>query len=267
MTFAELAAAGPPQRGARVLTLDIERFPALAAVYDLRTSYIPHTSIVQPSRMCSLAAKWLGDDEVIFLSEYDFERGRLTKTARKHMLREAWRLVDQADAVVTFNGARFDLPHLTTEWVLAGMSEPRPVKSIDLYAVGRKRLRFESNSLAYMCKRLGLPAKGDYGGMTAMLAAMNGDREVWERLRDYNAQDIISTEALYLRLQGHNPGHPMLGPASDELLCNQCGHTDLEQAGWNRAIVLERAQYRCRHCGAFVITSFHRRVGTTRGVA
>lgn len=254
-------------RETRILTLDIERFPFLAAGYDLRTTYIPFGNIVQPSRMCCVAAKWLDSDEVFFLAEYDFDKGKLTKPARRKMLTEIRRLVDEADIIVSFNGNRFDLPHLTTEWVLAGVPEPSPVKSVDLYQVGRKRLRLESNSLRYMCQRLGLPAKGDYGGMKAMLAAMDGDREVWEHLRDYNAQDVISTEALYLRLQGHNPQHPMMGSAFDGLRCNQCGGTNLEPAGWNRATVLERAQYRCTHCGGFIVTTHFRRVGTSRGVS
>lgn len=254
-------------RETRILTIDIERFPFLAAGYDLRAKYTPWTSIVQPSRECCFAAKWLDSDEVVFHGEYDFAKGKLTKPARTKMLREMWGLLDAADIVVTYNGVNFDQPHMTTEFTLAGMTEPRPFKSVDLYKVVRSRLRLESNSLAYALNRFGLPAKMDMGGMGTMLAAMRGDVEAWTHLRDYNGQDVISTEALYLRLQGHNPSHPMMGSELDELRCNQCGHVDFEPAGWNRAQVLERAQYRCKSCGGCVVTTFCRRVGVSRGVA
>src|SRR5690606_41747736 len=80
------------------------------------------------------------------------------------MVKEAHRLLSAADAVIHFNGQRFDIPHLNREFVEAGLTPPSPYSQIDLLKVVKKNFRFPSNKLDYVTKKLGLDHKVQNGG-------------------------------------------------------------------------------------------------------
>lgn len=246
--------------GTRILTLDIERLPGLARVWEPRTRYIPPRHFVEWPRMLCFAARWYDNPEPIFSAEWG-------KGGADAMIRKAWKLYDQADIVVTYNGVRFDDKHLRTEWLTVGLTPPRPWKSVDLYKqVGK--FGFESKSLDTVTRRLGRPGKVTHYDMDAAHAAAEGDREAQARLRTYNLGDVELTEWLYDRLRGWMPNHPIMGAHGDEKVCNQCGSTDLRllQSRY-KAVVIEYALYRCRECGGHVRGGWHSRAASTRGVA
>ena len=61
-----------------------------------------------------------------------------------------------ADATVTHNGVRFDMPKIRGRSLVHGLTPPSPVKEIDTYLICRKELGFDGNSLEYVAKVLGL---------------------------------------------------------------------------------------------------------------
>lgn len=223
--------------------------------------------IDQPSRMICWAAKWYGDDKVLFRGEFDFHARKLTDDARARMLSEVWSLLDQADIVVTYNGVKFDHKHLNTELLLSGYSPPRPYKVVDLYRIIKRDLMFESHSLDYVARRLGVGQKVETGGFDLWQRCMAGDRQAWADMRRYNEGDITVTEAVYDRLRGWMPGHPHVGTMAEgrEMRCNQCGGTDLVRDGLYRAQQIDYVQFRCNGCGGMVRGSAHSRVANTRG--
>ena len=253
----ELLKPSKRQRQARILTIDIERRAGLAYAWEPRTDYIPPQNWVRwPSLLC-FSAKWLYGPAVFHSLWSDGEQG---------LRQAAWDLYDQADAIITYNGVRFDNKHLRSEWITAGMAQPRPWKDIDLFAEVRRSLGFESKSLDQVCKRLGVPGKsGAYSIADAELCA-EGDVKAQRRMERYNRADVKATETAYLRMLGWLPSHPVLGEGSDELVCCQCGGTDLKPNGWYRAVVLDYALYRCDRCNANVRSGHSKRVARTRNV-
>lgn len=245
------------QKQAKILTVDIERKMGICRAWQPRTDYIPPRDWIQwPSLLC-VAFKWLGSKPE-FVSVWD--------DGREAMAKRVWDAYDAADAVITFNGLRFDNRHMRSEWLELGMPAPRPWKDIDLFAEARRSLGFESKSLDQLCQRLGVPGKtGKYDADEADAAA-DGDVNAQGRLRRYNIGDIRATEALYLRMLGWLPAHPVLGEDTDEMVCCQCGSTELQPNGWYRAVVLDYALYRCSHCQANVRSGHSKRVARTRNV-
>jgi hypothetical protein len=242
---------------ARILTIDIERLPGLARVFDARTEYIrPDMWVQRPQTIC-FAARWYGNREPIFHSVWDDEAA---------MIQASWDLYDEADAVVTYNGIRFDNTHLRTLWFEHGLPMPRPWKDIDLIRTS-KTFGFESKSLDYVLKSLGAPGKVDKYDPHVAQAAVNGDTTAQKRLRRYNIGDVERTEYLYDRFRGWIPNHPHLGVPTDAKTCNQCGSTDLKlQPSRYRAVVIDYALMRCNNCGANIRAGWHARAATTRGV-
>lgn len=270
MGFADAAKAGPPKVrvDARILTIDIERVPFQAWSYDTKPNWIPWRMIGQPSRMVCWAAKWYGSEKTLFRGEFDYHARKLTEGARRRMLDEAWALLDQADIVVTYNGRRFDHKHLNTEFLLEGMPPPAPFKMVDLFQVAKREFIFESHSLDYVARRLGVGAKVHTGYEALWRGCMQGDREAWAAMRTYNEGDITVTEALYDRLRGWIPGHPHVATYSGDPMCNQCGSTDLKRSAsaW-KAQSLAYPLLTCQNCGGHQLENRHdRRIATTRGV-
>jgi hypothetical protein len=246
----------------KILVIDIERLPGMVPIFDQRTQgFIPvHKWTRLPSLLC-FAAKWHGQAKTEFHAAWDDHAA---------MVQRSWELYDEADIVVTYNGIRFDNKHLKSEWLLAGMSPPKPWKDVDLFAANRATFGFESKSLQHLCQRLGLDTKSGHYDPAMAERCMEGDAKAQRLMRRYNVGDTKITEQAYVRLRnrGWLPNHPIMGGPVEpgELACNQCGNVDVERNGWYLATVQERAAYRCKSCGGNLTSSHTRRVSNMRGV-
>lgn len=246
---------------AKVLTLDIETSPTVVYTFSMTPNWISPDKIIEPSRVMCFAAKWYDRrDEVIFRSDHH--------DGSQEMIQDAWTLLDSADILVTFNGVRFDVKHLKREFVLAGLPMPKPWKDVDLYREAKKQWAFESKGLNHLAERFELGCKMEHEGFGLWRSCLAGDDDAWSRMKAYNCQDVLLTEAVYDRMRGWMPSHPHMGPidADDSgLLCNQCGGDEFSANGLRRAVVIDYRLYRCRNCGANVQGTMHSRAARTRG--
>ncbi len=245
---------------AKILTYDIETSPTTVYTFGMTPNWISPDKIIEPSRVMCFAAKWYGQDEIIFKSEHHH--------SHEEMVEAAWNLLNEADIVVSFNGVRFDNKHLKREFVLAGYPMPRPWKDVDLYREAKKQWAFESKGLNHLAQRFELGQKEAHEGFGLWKSCLAGDADAWDRMRAYNEQDVVLTEAVYDRMRGWIPNHPHIGPIDAEdigLLCNQCGGDMFDPNGLRRAVVIDYRLYRCQHCGANVQGTMHSRAARSRG--
>ena len=94
------------------------------------------SQIAEPGHSICYSAKWHKSKKVFFDS--------VNKSGNKQMLEGIHALLDEADAVCTYNGVKFDIPTLNKEFVKADMPPPSPYKQIDLLKVARRVFRFPS---------------------------------------------------------------------------------------------------------------------------
>lgn len=104
-------------------------------------------------------------------------------------------LLDAADRLCAFNGARFDIPFLQVRYGIPDARVGRwMLKLYDLYEASR--LAFDSGfSLNALLSANGLKSKTGTGG-DAVGLARDGD---WQTLADYCLQDAIKTHAVSSR--------------------------------------------------------------------
>src|ERR1700744_2090516 len=140
----------------RILNIDIETRPAEAYIWDLKTRYVPPANIIKPKQMLCFAAKWVGDPRVFFYSQW--HDGQAKMVQRVH------NLLSEADAVLHYNGKRFDEPEINREIIQQKLWPPSPYSRIDLYQVVSRRFAFMSNSLDYVTKQLGPSRKLEHAG-------------------------------------------------------------------------------------------------------
>jgi predicted RNA-binding Zn-ribbon protein involved in translation (DUF1610 family) len=175
---------------------------------------------------------------------------------KEGMVRAIYSLIDEADVLVTYNGKKFDLPHLNREFILAGLTPPAPYAHVDLYWTVRQKFNFISNKLENVLNELGLGGKFQHSGFDLWVRCMQNDPEAWEEMKTYNEIDVVKTEALYTRLLPWIASHPSAGLYMDPEArakglptCPNCGATNLKPRGRAYTSVSVFQRYRCDDCG------------------
>lgn len=231
----------------KLLTLDIETSPIDAYTWGIWQQNVNLAGVKDPSRMLSWAAKWHHEDHVMYASERTFKN-------RRDMVEIIWGLVDEADAIIHYNGTKFDMKHLNREFILAGLTIPSPYDNIDLFRVVKQRFAFPSNKLDYVAGALGLGHKLENPGMQLWIDVLQNKKEAWDIMEDYNVQDVVLTEQLYDHLIGWISSHPNVGlymKESEGHYCTNCGSESLRFKGYKTTRVLKYKQYRCNDCGHY----------------
>lgn len=223
-----------------LLYIDIEWAPATAYVWRMWDENISPDQLIDHGGMLCFCAHWEGDKEYLFYSEW--EDGRLG------MAKAALELLSRADAVVTYNGDKYDLPKLTGEILLANLSPPPVVTSIDcLKAV--KKFGFNMNRLAYIGPLLGAGAKVKHEGFNLWKDVLAGDKKARKKMQRYCIQDVKVLKSLYKRILPFIRNHPHLGLTKHE--CGACGSKETQRRGFRRtkAFIIQRLQ--CQSCGSW----------------
>lgn len=239
----------------KILVLDIETAPAVVYAWGIHKQHLGPHQIIEDAYTLCFAAKWLGESRMFYGSTQPGLSGsNLPGPKGEHdMLSGLWALLDEADAVIHYNGTSFDMPRIRTELLLhTDLGPPTPVIEIDLWKTVRSQFKFMSNKLDEVTKRLGLGEKAGHEGFELWPAVMAGDTAAWKRMRKYNAQDVTITENLYHKLLPWIRTHPNVALLTgEEHSCPRCGGTDLERRGYYRTQVSVFQQWQCRSCKSY----------------
>jgi len=227
----------------KILLLDIESSPNTAHVWGLWQQNVSINQLMESSYVLCYAAKWYGDKEVMFDSVH--------KSRPKTMLKGIHGLLNDADAVVHYNGTKFDIPTLNKEFLLHSFNPPSPYKQIDLLRVVRSNFRFPSNKLDYVAQRLNLGKKHEHEGHELWVKCMNGDKDAWKRMEKYNIQDVVLLENLYGHLLPWIKSHPNHNLFSDGHVCPNCSSSSLQRRGTAISATGTYQRYQCRSCGTW----------------
>lgn len=235
---------------AKILIFDIENAPVETYVWNTQVwkAFVAHNQIGHDWFMLTWSAKWLYDSEIIC--------DRLTvKEAKKkddsRLVKNLWNLFDEADIVVAHNANKFDIPMANTRFILNGLPPVRPYRIIDTLEVARKGFRFTHNKLDYLGELFGIGHKIDttFG---LWKGCLKGDENSLQEMSDYNKQDVLLLEEVYLRLRGWIKSHPNLNLyVNNEKVCSACGSRNLKEKGEYTTAVNSYKSFQCNDCGGF----------------
>jgi len=229
----------------KILLLDIEVAPNTAHVWGIYDQNISINQLLESSYTMCYAAKWYGDNKLHFKSVY--------KHGKDDMLKSIHAMMEEADAIVHYNGSRFDIPILQKEFLLNNMSPPSPVKQIDLLQVARRQFRFVSNKLDYVSQQLGLGAKTEHEGHTLWVKCMANDRKAWKTMEEYNKNDVVLLEKVYDKFKGWIKSHPNHNAFAEHanIVCPNCGSSKLNKRGFAITLTRKYQRYQCMGCGSW----------------
>ena len=226
----------------KILVLDIETAPNLAYVWGMWDQNISLNSLISPTYMLCWTAKFLDDPKI-----------HVGIKRKKNSLKSLWKLMDEADAIIHYNGKKFDIPHINREFIEEGMKPPSPYKQIDLLDTVKRVFKFPSNKLDYVSKALALAGKAETGGFETWVGCIKNEQESWDKMIAYNIQDVLLTEELYYKLRGWIPNHAnhSVYGTNTGLVCPNCGGTHIQKRGTHKAMTTTYQRYRCMNktCG------------------
>jgi len=227
----------------KILHIDIETFPNKVYAWGLWKQDIHIDNIVEPGYTLCFAAKWHGKSEMIFKSVHH--------DGTEDMIRTAHALIEEADAVVHYNGTKFDMPILNQEFLALGLAPPSPVHQIDLLRTARSQFKLPSNKLDYVARYLGLQGKVKHKGMSLWLECAAEKESAWNTMKKYNIQDVRLLEKVYNKLLPWIKNHPNVGLYSEKsgLQCVNCGSHKLQKRGFERTKTQLYQRYQCTGCG------------------
>lgn len=226
---------------ARVLIIDIESKPMQAYIWDAKTVYVSSDKIIDHGGMLCFAAKWLGDSEVEFYSDW--------QDGHDAMVQAAYRLLMEADIVITYNGDRYDIKRLNNEFLRAGMAPPSPYRSIDLFKTNRARFDLPYKKLDYLAQTIGVGQKVSHTGFQLWVDVMNGDTEAQALMREYNIGDVVLTEKTYIKLLPWLASVPHMGMFTVEQgLCPYCASDSVHGTGETYTYVQRYQLFKCDNC-------------------
>lgn len=214
----------------------------IAAVWGIWNVNINLANLTGKSEVLCAAMSWEGEDEVEFVSVW--------KHGRKSMLRKIHKALSDADAVVTYNGDKFDLKILTMEFASVGLPPPKPYKSIDLLKTVKKRFRLPSNKMDFVLKYFKLGAKKEHYGPMLWLDVVNKKKDAQELMEVYNRGDVEEMKKLFTFLKGWGiVGMPNMAAFHREEVCPECGSAHYQRRGVKLVNMLRYPQFRCNECG------------------
>lgn len=236
----------------KVLSLDIETSLMTAYIFETGEQHISHSDIKDDWYILAWGAKWVGDKDSNLIYR-DARKGN-----DKDILKPLWKLVNEADIILTQNGTSFDAKKINARFMLQGFSRPKPYVHFDTYKLTKSVAAFTSHSLEYLtskfCHKHKKTSHPKYPGKKLWIECSRGNKDAWKELKKYNIEDVLSTEELYLAIRSWAPeSMPKVFEMTDSSSqCGTCGYEGQMRLGKPRkAKTYIYQQHSCPKCGSW----------------
>jgi len=235
----------------RILVFDIETAPNVAYTWGMWQQNIGLNQFVDEWYVLSWSAKWIGDDDVM----YDDKRESWNDQEDKELLEGMWKLLDEADIVVTQNGKKFDVKKLNARFVINGFEPPSSYRHIDTLVIAKRHFGFTSNKLEYMtnklCKKYKKLDHGKFAGMKLWTECLAGNPEAWDEMEEYNKYDVLSLEELAFILAPWSNQMPNMDVYRDDHDNHCfCGSTSWVPNDYHYTNTSKFVKHKCASCGS-----------------
>jgi DNA polymerase elongation subunit (family B) len=235
----------------KVLVFDIETFPIEAQVWDIWEQNVGLNQITQDWTIAAWSAKWLDAPA----SEVMYKDNRKAKNVRddKKLIKPLWKLLNEADIVVTQNGKKFDSKKLNTRFILNGMNPPSPYRHLDTLVIAKKNFAFTSNKLEYIATSLNAKylklQHAEYPGHMLWKECLKGNLKAWNAMQKYNIHDVLSTEEAFKRMQPWDSTIDFNVYEDFNTSKCTCGSTKFESRGFTYTTNGKFRRFKCKQCG------------------
>lgn len=189
----------------KIMIYDIETSRVTAKVWWTGKQYVGHKQLTEEPKIISISWKWLGEDKIHALT---WDKNHCDKKMVTKFMKE----YNSADMVIGQNNDRFDNRWINARAMKHGIHFNTFVKSFDIMKQTKRLFRLPSYSMDYITKFLNVENKQTHEGIHMWDMIQDGNKkqqkEYLQKMVDYNVGDIVSTEAMYIKLRKYM-GHKM----------------------------------------------------------
>ena len=150
-------------------------------------------------RLGRVSVRHQGGREKRQLRLIDFKRNK-----ELSLVKELKALFDKADFVVAHNGKSFDIKWCNSKFAFYKLSPPSPYKIIDTRTEAKKYLCLPSYKLNDIATYFGVGQKLEHEGFSLWEKCIAGNRGAWQKMKEYNKQDVELLAKIYSRLKVFN---------------------------------------------------------------
>ena len=230
----------------KILFIDIENTPLISYTWGIWEQDV--IEVKEEWYLLSCAYKWLDEKQTHVLSLPQFKNWKKDKKDDKGLVEAIWKLINEADIVIAHNGNSHDIKKIYSRFVQHELKPPSPFKPVDTLLIARRHFKFDSNKLDRLGQYLKVGRKQKNEGFPMWLECMRGDKKAWKKMCDYNKQDVILLEKVYLALLPYITNHPNIGIIIGERsICPNCGSKNLQ----SRGIKYGKRSWWCKDCGSW----------------
>lgn len=240
----------------KILIFDIENFPNLVFTWGMFEQNV--IKVVRPKMVCSIAWQWLGEKEVHVKSIASFKGYKKNPYSNLELMKMFHKEISKADIVIGYNGDKFDIRMINTEFIRHNMKPTPPYKTVDPLKVNRAKFSFNSNKMDAIAQELGLPRKLKHEGFPLWEKCYYGDMKAWKRMMAYNRQDIPVLKAIYLRVRPWMTNHPNVNALDGHIGCPVCKSVRFQKRGQVIVGGGFKHRYQCQDCSKWFQGALHK---------
>lgn len=215
----------------KILLYDLETSMIKGYFWGLWQQNISIDAIVEDWYVICWSAKWLGTDEMLNSSVHDYPcKVNKYRDNEASVILALWKLVDEADILIAYNGKRFDRKKMNTKFLEYGLPEPSPYKVIDPMIICKSNFALTSNKMDFVAKYVAENEEGKLKtGLQLWLDCMNDDVDALDKMQVYCDEDINVLERVYMAVRHWDKNSPNMALyyEDDKPRCNSCGSSDL----------------------------------------
>lgn len=238
----------------RVLFYDIENTPLVSYTWGIWEQDV--VEVKEEWYILSFAYKWLGEDKTYVCSLPDYKLYKKDPKNDKELMRELWTLFNEADIVIGHNSNAHDDKKSNARFIQHGFMPPKPYQTIDTLKIARKYFKFDSNKLDRLGQYFNLGRKVSHEGFSLWLGCMSGNKKAWKKMCEYNKQDVVLLEKIYLKMLPYMTNHPSMATLQESATgCPNCGSEKIQKRGYvltkGQGKVIKRQRHQCQNCSSW----------------
>ncbi len=240
----------------KIVFYDLETLPNLKEVMKIYPKLSNYPGLTLKASITSIICfgyKILGE-KTKCINAWDFkDRWKKDLNDDYDVVKAACEILRDADAIVTFNGKRFDEKFLKTRIVKHGFKTLPKLHHIDLCAESKRHLYLFNNSLSTVSKFLLEDDKMENGGWDLWVDVMERSKPAMEKMTKYCIKDVDLLVPLFKKMKPFISNIPNYNSfqSGARNLCPSCGSTRIERRGFQRNKVKTYARYQCKDCSSW----------------
>jgi len=238
----------------KTLILDIESSLDILAAYGLGEQYHRPENIIQDWFVICFAWKWLGGKRIYDYSIIDDVKRWVNDHSDDYsVVKRMHEVLSDCEVMVGHNIANFDWKKFMARVIYHGLPPIDRPLAVDTLKEARKIAKFTSNKMSYLAKHLKIENKLQHSG-DMWLRILQGDAKAVKEAVAYCRGDIVTTEALYLKLRPYMRDLPHMGIHRADGIdsCRNCGSDHLQARGSALTKTAKYHRFQCLDCGAWM---------------